>query len=225
MSGLAYKFRSVAERFDERPALEKLLMATLVIGALIWGWASFVYQPLASQTETASRQLLLAQTELFDLQQREASALASSATDPNEPVRVRIERAIEAQRNLDNELQALAGNLVTPQSMTRLLTSILERQSGLQLVSIENSPPQIVTSAADAAVAGDDGAGQHIFRHSITVQLEGDYLNLIAYLRRIESFQERFFWDLLTFEQMEWPRARISLELHTLSTDEGFLGV
>jgi len=212
-------------KFDERPPVEKLLLAVLVLGGLLWAWIAFVYSPVSAETAAAKRQLLLSRAELVDLQLREANAIAASAADPNEPVRQRIARAIDAQGKLDREIQAMAGNLVTPQSMTRMLTSILERQTGLVLVRVENRPPEVVRAATPAANATDTQAQQRIFKHSIVVELTGDYLNLIAYLRRIESFPERFFWDVVSFNQTEWPEASITLELHTLSTEEGFLGV
>lgn len=222
---LMHNVRMLQEKFDERPALEKLLLALVVVGALVWVWADMVYAPARASTETAKRQLMLAQTDLFDLQQREQSALNASATDPNEPVRQRIARAIEAQNRLDSDIQSMAGNMVTPQSMTRILTSILERQTGLVLVNVENRQPEVVRAATNTEEATDNQLQQRIFKHSIVLELTGDYLNLVTYLRRIESFPERFFWDVLSFEQSEWPDARIRLELHTLSTEEGFLGV
>lgn len=223
---IPYQIRELADQFDDRPALEKILVALVLIAGLAWAYSAFVSGPLSSDVETLERQIVLARNELITLQQREQLAIETSRADPNEPVRVRIQRAIDAQSELDGDIQQLAGNLVTPQSMTRMLTSMLERQSGLTLISIENTQPEIVQSATDSpAGAGADQRSQNIYKHGLSIQLEGDYLTLISYLRRIESSPERFFWDELTFTQVEWPRATISIELHTLSTDEGFVGV
>lgn len=221
---IRFRLREFAEQFDERPAIEKVLAAAVLLIVCVWVFTSFIAGPVTSDIDSLRRQLAQSETQLQLMQQREQLAISASETDPNEPVRVRIARAIEEQNNLDGELQELAGNLVTPQSMTRLLTSILERQSGLTLISIDNSEPVLVQNAAVGADA-NTGRSQNIFRHSINLELEGDYLSLIGYLRRIEGFPERFFWDRLSFSQLEWPRARISLQLHTLSTEEGFVGV
>lgn len=222
---IRFRLREFADLFDERPALEKILVASVLLIGFVWIFTSFVSGPVTRESTSIRQQLLLARTELQLMQQREQSAIAASETDPNEPVRARIARAIEEQNNLDGELQELAGNLVTPQSMTRLLTSILERQSGLTLISIDNSVPELVQNATGEAGAAVTDRAQNIFRHSLNLELEGDYLSLIGYLRRIEGFPERFFWDRLSFSQLDWPKARISLQLHTLSTEEGFVGV
>jgi MSHA biogenesis protein MshJ len=220
---LQYKLRELGNQFDERPALEKALVVTTLVLVLTWVFFSFVSAPVRTEAAALRSQLAQAQSQLLLLELREQTAITASATDPNEPVRERIARVIEAQNGLDGELQQLAGNLVTPQSMTRVLTSILERQTGLTLLSIDNVAPQLVQSS-DATGAANQ-ASQRIFKHSLNLQLEGDYLSLIGYLRRIEGFSERFFWDQLSFTQTVWPSARISIQLHTLSTEEGFVGV
>lgn len=223
---IPYQIRELADRFDERPALEKMLVALVLVSSLIWAYSAFVSGPVRADSVNLERQIVLVRNELITLQQREQTAIQTGMADPNEPVRVRIQRAIDAQSRLDTDIQQLAGNLVTPQSMTRMLTSMLERQSGLTLVSIENAQPEIVQRAANAGdVSATQQRGQNIYKHGLSIQLEGGYLALISYLRRIESSPERFFWDQMTFTQIEWPRATITIELHTLSTDEGFVGV
>lgn len=214
---------NLGQQFDMRSATEKMLVAVLALAGLVWLYVAFSLMPLSAQKTQLERQITQTQTQLRALELREQQAISNSANDPNEPVRLRIERARRQQENLDNSLLTQAGNLVSPQGMTRVLMAILERQDGLTLVQVQNLPSQMVQqSAADAA--GNAG-GTNIYRHSLNLELEGDYLSLLAYLRRIESLPERFFWDQLSFVQTQWPRARIVLELHTLSTAEGFVGV
>lgn len=218
------RMRQYTDVFDQRSVAEKTLIALLFLFLLVWMFAEFVYGPRQGQLTSLSRQIASAETRLVALQRREEQAQSSSAEDPNFAVRQRIEQAIVDQARLQSEIEQLAGNLVTPQSMTRLLTSMLENQSGLQLVRVENRAPQIMRSpgASDAAAALEN---QQVFRHSLVLELEGDYLSLVAYLLRIEAFPERFFWDQISFVQSTWPAGRIVLELHTLSTERGFVGV
>jgi MSHA biogenesis protein MshJ len=230
---LKYQLREFADKFDSRSAPEKILLAVLLIVGLIWSYSSFFLSPVQTESDNLRLQLSQTQLQLDALLAREQLAVTSSAEDPNMAVRLRIERAIADQNALQGDIEALAGNLVTPQSMTRMLTSILESQTGLQLVRVENRAPQAmraegepVADNPDVVVADTSTAGgQQVYKHSLMLELEGDYLSLIAYLRRIESFPERFFWDQLTFVQTTWPTARITIEMHTLSTEEGFVGV
>jgi MSHA biogenesis protein MshJ len=227
------QLKEFADRFNTRSMSEKSLVSVLLIVGAVWIFNSFYLAPLNQENRGLERQAMAAGAQLFTMQQREQQALVSSREDPNQAARQRVERAIAQQAELQGEIAGLAGNLVTPQSMTRLLTSILEGQAGVELVRVENREPQPMRGAAGAdgnnrtdgnsSVAIDDD-GQ-VYKHSLLLQLEGDYLSLIRYLQRIEEFPERFFWDQITFTQTEWPAASITLELHTLSTEEGFVGV
>jgi MSHA biogenesis protein MshJ len=230
---LKRRLRAAGESFDRRPATEKTILAVLGFGLLIWFYMIFVFDPLDSARVQAANELLTSEARLITMQQRERTAVIMGNEDPNEAVRQRIERAIANQGQLQQQIESLAGNLVTPQSMTRLLTSMLESREGLELIRVENQMPipmrneQVQASAGDAEseVDADAVEGQQVYKHVLLLELEGDYLSLISYLRSVESFSERFFWDELHFVQTTWPNARITLQLHTLSAEEGFVGV
>lgn len=227
-----YKIKEKMEAFDNRSMAEKLLLSLGALALPVWLFATFLLTPVTSEADSSRRQLSSIEAQLVALQQREQLAITSSAEDPNQAVRLRIERAIANQSELQGEIEQLAGNLVTPQSMTRLLTSMLENQSGLNLVKVENGVPQpmrndeeVLVEVAIAEPQPVTERDQQVYKHSLVIELEGDYLSLIGYLKRIEGFPERFFWDSLSFVQMSWPMGRVRLELHTLSTEEGFVGV
>ena len=123
---------------------------------------------------------------------------------------------------------------MTPNLMTAILSSVLGRQTGLALVSFKNEEAKpLRANAVDIANAvaeagslgvGDDVAGQ-VYEHGITIELEGDFFNTLRYLRFLEDISGSFFWDSVTFEQTEWPNALVTLKIHTLSTEKGFIGV
>lgn len=228
-----YKIKEKMEAFDNRSMAEKLVLSLVALALPVWLFSTFFLSPVTSEADSLRRQLASIEAQLVAMQQREQLAVTSSAEDPNQAVRLRIERAIANQSELQGEIEQLAGNLVTPQSMTRLLTSMLENQSGLNLVKVENGVPQPMRNDEEVLAEGaieepqpvTEERDQQVYKHSLVIELEGDYLSLIGYLKRIEGFPERFFWDSLSFVQLSWPMGRIRLELHTLSTEEGFVGV
>ncbi|HJE29851.1 MAG TPA: MSHA biogenesis protein MshJ, partial [Pseudomonas nitrititolerans] len=57
--------------------------------------------------------------------------------------------------------------------------------------------------------------------------LEGGYFELLTYLNAIQASGWRLHWDSLDYEVGEAGagRARIILDLHTLSRDAGWVGV
>jgi len=227
------RLRHLQEMYDDRSMAEKCLIALLLVVFVVWGANALYLAPTTQANDRLAQQITVAESQLVLMQQRERQAEISAAEDPNQAARLRIERAIAAQDELQSDIEQLAGNLVTPQSMTRLLTSILENQPGVDLVRVENREPEpmrqgVASGAQNTGTGSDqsaDGSAGQIFKHSLLLELEGDYLSLIVYLQRIEAFDERFFWDRITFQRTEWPTGSVTLELHTLSTEEGFVGV
>lgn len=213
------QYRRLAGQFEARPLAERLIISLLLVMGLVWAIYTFYIAGLNNDRQALISQIGTTQTRLLAMQQREQQARVAGQEDPNQAVRVRIERAIAEQQRLDGDIEELAGNLVTPNSMTRLLTSMLEAQAGLRLRRVENLAPEAMR------IASADAGDAPVFKHSLVIELEGDYLSLIAYLTRLENFPERFFWDRLTFVQAEWPTGNVILQLHTLSTAEGFVGV
>ena len=116
--------------------------------------------------------------------------------------------------------------------MTQMLTSVLDSQEGLTLIKVENRPPEALTDAlttvssvGEAAQGAVQSIGFQVFRHGLILEFQGDYFSTLRYLMFLEAMDESFFWDSFEFEQTEWPEARVRLELHTLSSEEGFVGV
>jgi len=215
---ISAQLNQAARTFNNRGTAEKLLLAVLLIGVLLFVFDTFYFAGASAERESLQQRIDTSQVLLSTLEQRERIARETAIQDPNEAIRIRIERAMAEQAALDSDIEALTGNLVTPQSMTRVLTSILESQQGLDLLRVENRAPQPLRVMTDSA-------GSTVFRHTLMLEMEGDYLSLVSYLLRLENFPEHFFWAQLTFLQTTWPKARVSLELHTLSTAEGFVGV
>ena len=247
---LQSRWQQAATSYNARPIAEKWIIAAAAVGALIWLYYLFVLTGQNTQVTALDRQLMTARAALISMEQREQAARQAAIDDPNQAVRLRIERAMAEQERLDGLLTELAGNLVTPQAMTRLLTSMLQDTGGIELVRVENLAPMPMRNAmaasdvykrqsesvadpesGQAAEDTDLASGalnerrQQVFQHSLVLELQGDFLSLIEYLGRVESFAASFFWDELTVEQQTWPNATIRLQLHTLSTEEGFVGV
>jgi MSHA biogenesis protein MshJ len=139
---------------------------------------------------------------------------------------------MQEQNSVQGDIESLAGNLVSPNGMTQMLTGVLDSQEGLTLVKVENVAPVALTNGLEVArAAASDGGdslrsiGFQVFRHGLILEFQGDYFSTLRYLLYLEGMEQSFFWDSFEFEQTVWPEAKVRLELHTLSSEEGFIGV
>jgi MSHA biogenesis protein MshJ len=219
---------------ESRTQTEKLFLLAISVAVMGLGFLTYVYEPLQTDINSQRNQLNSVATQISSQQAGYLAKLAESLEDPDKFANDRLQAVNKQQQSLISEIANLAGDLVTPNLMTAILSSVLGRQTGLALVSFKNEEAKplranavdIVNGVAEAGSLGvsDDVAGQ-VYEHGITIELEGDFFNTLRYLRFLEDISGSFFWDSVTFEQTDWPNALVTLKIHTLSTEKGFIGV
>src|SRR5690606_3574626 len=139
-----------------------------LVGVVIWAWWALFAAPLKTELNGLQQQITSNESRLVSLQNRQAAAETSSLEDPNRAARQQLETLIAAQTDARQQLGALTGSVISPLAMNRLLTDVLGMQQGLRLVRVENLPPQQLT--------GSTGEGELIYRHTLRLDFEGDYL-------------------------------------------------
>jgi MSHA biogenesis protein MshJ len=228
----------LANNINARKRSEKVMILVIVAAGLLLAWLELLFDPMRAEKQSLRNQISSAERQISAQQTAYASMVELSQQDPNRFANDRLQAITREQQQLDQEIADLAGDLVTPNQMTEILTTVLERQSGLELVYFRNEPAvPLRTGANNAAqilaetgtvnfdqVSEQQVTGQ-VFEHGLVIEFQGDYFSTLKYLRFLEEITGSFFWDSISFRQLEWPNAHVTLEIHTLSTDQGFIGV
>ena len=227
--------KKFTEWFDVRPQAERVILAFIGFGGLIYIFLILINDPAKQELASLDRQFNTVQRRLIDQQTSAAELQLTGVEDPDSFIRERLATLIEEQAVIQNDIELLAGNLVSPNGMTQMLTGVLDSQEGLTLIKVENIAPRALTngltaSGVAAPVVNTTSAalrsvGFQVFRHGLILEFQGDYFSTLRYLLYLEQMNESFFWDSFQFQQTLWPEARVRLELHTLSSEEGFIGV
>jgi MSHA biogenesis protein MshJ len=83
-----------------------------------------------------------------------------------------------------------------------------------------NAPTVPVTQQAPAVAPK---AGSLLYRHGVEISVRGSYLDMIDYMTALESLPTQLFWGGARFEVEDYPTARLTLTLYTLSLDSKWL--
>ena len=207
--------------FELRTQPEKVAIAAVLILGLVFAYISLVFDPYRTSIATLEGQIEGAERQIQVQQSSYASMVAQSQEDPNKFANDRLVVTAREQSRLDVDISRLIENFISPSSMTRILQSVLERQSGLELISFQNSAavPLRIGLAEENEVNGQ------VFEHGLVIEFQGDFFSTLKYLRFLEEISGSFFWDSVSFKKVAWPEALVTLEIHTLSASEGFIGV
>jgi MSHA biogenesis protein MshJ len=210
-----------ARKQEERVVLLLALVAVLVYAGMI-----FVIEPLQLQQADAARRITVTGAQLIEEDNQKAEIRATYSSDPDSFARTRQQELRAAVTEADLELDRLYGQLIDPREMSLMLTSILQRDTTLELISLNNKPSELLLSSAlsEAADAGRQSSVE-LYRHGLQLVFEGTYLDTIRYLQSLEGLESNFFWETLDYSVQVYPMARITLDIYTLSTQRGWIGV
>ena len=57
------------------------------------------------------------------------------------------------------------------------------------------------------------------------IEFEGSYLETLKYMSQLEALSQKFYWGSVDFVIEEYPRARVTITVNTLSLSEAWIGV
>ena len=126
------------KNIDSRSRAEKLTILAVLLAVLVFVYLSISFDPIRAEIAGVAGQINSVNRQIATQQSSYQSMFAASQQDPNKFANDRLAVIAREQGRLDDEISNLAGDLISPTDMTRILTSLLARQSGLELIRFEN---------------------------------------------------------------------------------------
>jgi len=215
----------LVDRINARALRERILMLITAL-VLLAALAEFaIFQGMRADLERMATRSGELRTNIADSREQIQALTDKLSQDPNAAVEARIDELRERIRRVEGRLQARRQELVGPAEMVAVLRDLVKQQEGVDLVSMESQPPKVIEELGDKA---DEDGGElpaRVYRHGLRMELQGGFGDALAYLRAVEGFEWRLFWDRMDIEVTEYPEMRIRLRLHTVSLDEDWIGV
>lgn len=234
-----HRLQQLGERIDERSLRERALIFLALVGAIYVGASQVLFAPLGAEQQRLEQRLKSAreQAALFD---RNIQTFLAKGGSTEAERRLRLQELHGELRALDNG--TLDKRLVPPREMAKLVAQLLQANARLRLLKIESLAPvalQAPTAGAKDA-AGKNAAAANpveskgkvapatsadpIYRHGMRLQFDGEYRDIVNYLRALEAMPWRLYWGELALDVKQHPRTRVSLVIYTLSLREGWIG-
>jgi MSHA biogenesis protein MshJ len=214
------RLRLTLDRIDALNVRERGLLMLAVLAVLVGLWELVLFGPLQQQRSVLRQQVQKARLAVATLNQTITEVENKQSEDPNVALRAKLAAAKQRNRHLDGQLKAITAGLIPPREMATVLEGVLKAQHHLKLISVANQPATPVMLHK-----GDDSDEAKVFRHGLTLTLEGRYLDTLKYLRALNRLPWHFYWDSLELKVENYPTSRVTLTVHTLNLEEGWIGV
>jgi MSHA biogenesis protein MshJ len=213
------KFDALGERIDELSIRERLLVLLAATFLLVAGWEALLAAPLQVREQQANAQVASLSQRLAALD--ETMNVTAASLDSSMPEKLQRLQALRGRLDqADDSFRIFTSDLVDPGQMRFVLEDLIAHQGALRVRSIKSLEPDLLFPQ-DVT----DTEAPRLYRHGLTLELEGAYLDCLSYLQALELLPWRIHWAHIELEAQAYPLNRIAIEVHTLSLQKEWIGV
>jgi MSHA biogenesis protein MshJ len=224
-----------AALIDERNARERVLVLATTIVVIATLLDSLLLSPITTQSKRLTQETLNDQAEIVKLAAQLQSAAGNKVSDPDASLKKKLVEYQSRQVEMQRQIDAQSAELVAPEKMAAVLEKILANNPNVQLIEVKTLPRTSVNVSKEPIKPGptpeakpatpDEKKPAEIYRHGVQVTMRGTYLNLLGYLKEIESLPTRMFWDQMSLTVGVYPSVTMRFVVYTISLDKVWLTV
>lgn len=193
--------------------LEKNYKILLIIGVFLTifvFWYMF-FTDLLDNLEKNSKGIVSAQSEILTLK-KQLSLLKSNKIENKNDQLLKEEKALKGElENSEKKIASFRYQLVSPKKIFSNLKSILSETQGIQLISMQYLPEELVKDTKE----------QPLYRFPIELTIRGTFFDIVTYLKKIEQLNSYIFWDEANYKVTKYPEAILKLKLHVVTSEAG----
>lgn len=208
------------DRIDALSLRERVLvlLAALFLIALLWD--GVLMRPVDRSRARMEPEVKALRAEVERLDRTITEMAEQRGGGPDAALAAQVQQERSGIADLDQQLGGLTSGLIAPEQMVQVLDQVLDRTKPLRLIALRTLPAEPLASLVPGEVLPSQ-----VFRHGVEIELDGTYLDLVAYLRALDQLQWRFYWQTLELDVTDHPRLRVKLTAYTLGEEEAWIGV
>ncbi len=213
-----FNFTELEKAFNQMTMRERVIMfgaLIICVSALTYYW---MFEPAMIRQARADKALQTAYQQEKELNREIAEIKARLLKDPLQEVNNQIAFSEQVLVSLDKRLDEKLVRFIHSQTMSTALAKVLSSSPGVKVKLLKSLPTQSFSSAAAGA---DTAQEKNIFyKHTLEIQLVGNYNAVYRYLLNLETLQEKFYWSSLDYQVAKYPLAEVTIQIYTLSSQQ-----
>jgi MSHA biogenesis protein MshJ len=223
---------NAAAKFAALSGREKISVFAALLVVSVYIVFSLAIDPAQRRARVLQKQIVDQKAELENL--RAAGRPVPKMPDSSLPQSAKNEELQRSIDEIDAKLKDMERDLVSADRMRAVLQEMLTRDPGLQLVTLRTLPVVALIGKSEPA-AGPSSTSEsapkagtfaaNVYRHGVEITVRGKYANLHEYLVRLERVPSRMIWSRAQLTAGEDAELTLTITIHTLSLDRGWLQV
>jgi len=219
------RLTKLGEQIDAKSVRERALMFAAAAAFIVFLVFSTLLNPLVARQKALRAEISQQQNNMTGIDAEITATVLAHQRDPDVQARARLAAVKGDTAVLNARLRGMQAGLVPPERIAPMLETILRSNGRLRLLGLKSIAVSPLVARPDnvALNAPVVPAASAIYRHGVELTVFGNYLDMVAYMNALESMPTQLFWGKANLEVQEYPNARLTLTLYTLSLDEKWL--
>ena len=214
------QYKQYAAKFDALSIRERaLIVVTLLVALCYLWWYLFAMQQLETR-ESLIQQNAAVEKEIQILDNTSNQIALRIKEGVNKPKLAQLDLLRGELERVKQQLQQKTLELIEPEDMFELMQNMIFKDSKLKLTGLKRKEvrPAFKPESADEQQA-------EIYRHVMQINFQGSYLDILNYVKNIETLQWKLIWDRISLELEEYPTIKVEIEISTLSDSKHWVGL
>lgn len=236
MSAVNNHFFALERKFDAFTMRERALMCVGSVVVVFLVFDLLFFSSINKEKEMHAATIESSKSAI-ELSTNEEKVLSQSLlNDPNTNKRREINDLKDQIKAIDEEMFSMSSELILAEHFPRLLSSMLNKQTGIKIISLVMAPTEELLLPLAEPIASEEvvsdvpaTAGEpntviaqpRLYKHSVTFKLESTFFELIDYIELIESMEWKIYWSELNYVVKDYPKAEIEITAYSISTSRG----
>lgn len=217
-SPLRLRFDELDGRLRALAPRERVLVAGMLLALVGFMFDQVALRPIETRREQVAI-AMRSQTERIAALEGALESKRNPVIDVAERARRDELRQLERQiATIDEGIRNAIARLVPPEAAVEILEELLASDGRLTLVNLTSEAPRRLGPE-------ETNGASTLYQHGLRLEIQGDFAATLDYLRRLEASPWQLLWDRLDYRVERHPEARVTIEIHTLSEREEWVGV
>lgn len=215
----------LGEQIDAKSVRERAMLFAAAAALIVFLVYSSLLNPLFARQTALRAEISQQQNNIVGIDAEITATVLAHQRDPDVLAKASL-AAIKAETAvLSAKLRGMQTGLVPPERIAPMLETMLRNNGRLRLLGLKSLQVSPLLPAPDKAASGAPPAPQAsaIYRHGVELSVRGNYLDMVDYMHALEAMPTQVFWGKANLEVEEFPNARLTLTLYTLSLDQKWM--
>ncbi len=217
-SPLRLRFDELDGRFRALAPRERMLVAGMLLALVGFLFDQVALRPIETTREQVAV-ALRSQTERVAALEGALEPKRNPEIDGAERARRdEIRQLVRQVDTIDEGIRNAVARLVPPEAAVEILEELLASDGRLALLNLTSEAPRRLGPE-------ETNGASTLYQHGLRLEIRGDFAATLDYLRRLEASPWQLLWDRLEYRVEQHPEAHVTIEIHTLSEREEWVGV